>query len=152
MVPDRWQQWNVRRLKPLQNRRLKAPPHGIQLLTSEASHLTRDHVASTHHQIRLQANELIQPLIHGRDVAGGAIAAVEIADQPNPLNSSPCGAQGQGRCRKTGAKHQLQHPATTQQHNSTGVSGGVSNVGPASDRPPGPRWQQHRPGWREVGS
>ena len=77
MVPDRRQQWNVCRLKPLQDRRFKAPPHGIQLLAAEASQLTRDHVASTHHQIRLQTNELIQPLINGRDVAGRAIAAVD---------------------------------------------------------------------------
>ena len=101
MVPDRWQKWYFRSLKPLQNRRLKAPPHGIQLLAAEASQLTRDHVASTHHQIRLQAYELIQPLINGRDVAGGAIAAVEVADQPNPVNSTPGGAPGQSRCRKT---------------------------------------------------
>ena len=77
MVTNRWKQWNVRRMEPLQNRRFKAPPHGIQLLATEASLLTRDHIASTNHQIRLQANELIQPLIHGRDIAGGAIAAVE---------------------------------------------------------------------------
>ena len=98
----------------MQNGRFKAPPHGIQLLATEASQLTRDHIASTNHQIRLQANELIQPLVHGRDVAGGAVAAVEVADQPNPVNSAPGGAPGQSRCRKTGAKHQLQHPATTQ--------------------------------------
>ena len=87
MVPDRWQQWNVRRLKPLQNRRLKAPPHGIQLLTREASHLTRDHVASTHHQIRLQANELIQlgalgsgprPLLDGEAPAQQSFTLLEI--------------------------------------------------------------------------
>ena len=152
MVPDRWQQWDVRRLKPLQNGPFKAPPHCIQLLATEAWHLSSDHVASTHHQIRLQANELIQPLINGRDVAGGAIAAVEIADHPNAVNSPPCGVQGQGRCSETGAKHQLQHLTTTQQHNSTGVSGDVSNLGPPSDQPPVPRWQQHRPGWRGVGS
>ena len=112
MVPDRWEQGDACGLKRLQDCRLESAPHRIELLPRQPSHLARHHIASTHHQIRLQANELIQPLINGRDVAGGAIAAVEVADQPNPVNSTPGGAPGQSRCRKTGAKHQLQHPAT----------------------------------------
>tara|TARA_B100000513_G_scaffold181350_1_gene100263 strand:+ start:178 stop:519 length:342 start_codon:yes stop_codon:yes gene_type:complete len=113
MVSDRWKQWYVRRLKPLQNGPFETPPHRIQLLATEASHLTRDHVASTHNKIRLKGNQLLEPMINGSDVAGRAIAAVEVADQPNPENSPLGGVQGQGRCSETGAKHQLQHPATT---------------------------------------
>ena len=113
MVSNRWDQWYVRRLKPLQNGPFETPPHRIQLLVTEASHLTRDHVASTHNKIRLKGNQLIEPLINSSYGSTSYIPAVEVADQPNPENSPLGGVQGQGRCSETGAKHQLQHPATT---------------------------------------
>ena len=71
------------------NGRFEAPPHPIQLLTTEPTHLARDHVTSAHHQLRLKVDQLLQPLMNSRDVAGGAVAAVEITDQTNPQHSPP---------------------------------------------------------------
>ena len=84
MVPDRGQQRDTCHLKGLQHSSLEPPPHRIELLATEPSHLARDHVASTHHQIGLKGDQSLHPLMNGRDVADGAIAAVEVTDQPDP--------------------------------------------------------------------
>ena len=116
-------------------------PHRIELLATEPSHLARNHVASTHHQIGLKGNQSLHPLMNGRDVAGGAIAAVEVTDQPDPQRRPVGSPYRQKRSTTAGSKHQLQQPATTQLHKGTGVSMNVLTVAPRSDQQPKQRWQ-----------
>ena len=60
---------------------VEGSPHGTQMHAAEALLLPGHHVAAAEHQIGLPAGNQLDSSQHLRQIAGGAVAAVEIADR-----------------------------------------------------------------------
>jgi hypothetical protein len=111
----------------------KALPHPIQLAGAQAPLLAGHHVAGAHHQGRFQGEQLPEALAHLGDVAGGAVAAVEVADQAEAQIGGAVGGRrgrllllpeqppGTAACRSRGGE--LKQLAAAQAHGADGRLG-----------------------------
>ena len=68
-------------LQRCQQLAMEGGPHGAEVYPAEALLLARHHVAAAEHQIGFPAGDQFNGPQHLRQVAGGAVAAVEIADR-----------------------------------------------------------------------
>jgi hypothetical protein len=108
VVAHRRQKRHPRLAHRRQHRAAEGLPHRIQPGGAEARLLTGHHVAGAHDQGRPASQQLPQSLGQRGDVGGGAVAAVEVADQAQPQI---------GRCREScgGRAAWRQQPAAAAQ-------------------------------------
>ena len=84
MISHRRQKWNAGCLQWPLDRGLKAFPHRCELAVGERRFLASHHVTGTNHQIGLLLQQKAHAPFNTGAIAGAAVRAVEIADQPDP--------------------------------------------------------------------
>ena len=83
MIAHRRQKWNTGSLQWPTHEGLKALPHRCDLAVGQRRLLARDHVTGTNHQVGFLLQQKVHAPFNGGAIAGAAVGAVEIADQPD---------------------------------------------------------------------
>ena len=107
-------------------------PHPIELGRAQAAFLAGDHVTGTEQQRRIKGHQMPHALSDAGGITGGAVAAVQIADQADPQGfrgsgglvaqhgRDPCQAQaGRGEAQQLSAI--TTHPHRTHRGAAWGI-------------------------------